>query len=114
MHTKMKSSRCAVVGCTDPHRSIHLLPISQGTRAKWIDFIFEGNVPERIGKILFVCANHFELDCFANLGEYNAGLATRLTLQAGSVPSIRRSTDEAIVSIFPKKYFDRLVNSVGG
>src|SRR4029434_4428799 len=97
-----KFSRCAVVGCTEPHRSIHHVPASEETRAKWIDFIFEGNVPERIGKILFVCANHFELDCFANLGEYNAGLATRLTLQAGSVPSIRRISDEAIVSIFFK------------
>src|SRR4029434_140618 len=77
-----KSSRCAVVGCTEPHRSIHHVPASEETRAKWIDFIFEGNVPERIGKILFVCANHFELDCFTNLGQYNAGLATRLTLQA--------------------------------
>ena len=45
---------------------------------------------------LLVCASHFDLDCFTNLGQYNAGLATRFTLQAGSVPSIRRSTDEVI------------------
>ncbi|XP_031431312.1 uncharacterized protein LOC116222179 isoform X2 [Clupea harengus] len=93
-----KSSRCAVVGCTDPHRSIQNVPASEETRAKWMDFIFECNVPERIGKILFVCANHFELDCFANLGQYNAGLATRLTLQAVSVPSIRRISDEGNAS----------------
>ena len=100
--------------CGRLHRSVHNVPASEDTRAKWIEFIFNGNVPERIGKSLLVCASHFELDCFTNLGQYNAGLATRLTLQAGSVPSIRRSTDEAIVSIFQKKYFDRLVNSVGG
>ncbi|XP_031418465.1 uncharacterized protein LOC105908557 isoform X2 [Clupea harengus] len=93
-----KPSRCAVVGCTDPHRSIHHVPASEETKAKWMDFIFEGNVPERIGKILFVCANHFELDCFTNLGQYNAGLATRLTLHAGSVPSIRRISDEGYAS----------------
>src|SRR4029434_10184201 len=107
-----KSSRCVVVGCTDPQRSIHHVPASEETRVKWMDFIFEGNVPERIGKILFVCANHYELDCFTNLGQYNSGLARRLTLQARSVPSICRSTDEGIVSIFKNIYFDRLVWAV--
>nr|XP_040044626.1 zinc finger MYM-type protein 4 isoform X1 [Gasterosteus aculeatus aculeatus] len=94
----MKPSRCGVVGCADPHRSVHNVPASKDTRAKWIEFIFEGSAPERIGKSLLVCANHFELDCFTNLGQYNSGLATRLTLQAGSVPSIRRSTDGGIIT----------------
>ena len=86
--------------CGGLHRSLHHVPASEDTRAKWIEFIFEGNVPEKIGKSLLVCANHFELDCFTNLGQYNAGLATRLTLHAGSVPSIRRISDEGYVSIF--------------
>ncbi|XP_035038595.1 uncharacterized protein LOC118124661 [Hippoglossus stenolepis] len=90
----VKYSRCAVVGCTDPHRSLHHVPASEGPRAKWIHFVFDGNVPERIGKSLFVCASHFELDCFNNLGQYNSGLAKRLTLQAESVPSLRRSTSD--------------------
>ncbi|XP_031419223.1 zinc finger and SCAN domain-containing protein 2-like isoform X3 [Clupea harengus] len=98
MNTKMKYSRCNVVGCTDPHRSVHNLPISEGTRGKWVDFIFEGNVPGKIGKTLLVCANHFKLECFTNLGQFNNGLATRLTLQAGSLPSIRRSTDKGDAS----------------
>ena len=95
--------------CGRLHRSVHNVPASEDTRAKWIEFIFNGNVPERIVKSLLVCASHFELDCFTNLGQYNSGLATRLTLQAGSVPSICRSTDEGIVSIFKNNYFDRLV-----
>src|SRR4029434_4394498 len=94
--------------CGRLHRSVHNVPASEETRVKWIEFIFNGNVPERIGKSLLVCPSHFELDCFTNLGQYNAGLATRLTLQAGAVPSIHRSTDEGIVSIFQKKIFDRL------
>ena len=109
---KMKPSRCSVVGCTSQHRSVHNVPASEETRVKWIEFIFNGNVPERIGKSLLVCASHFELDCFTNLGQYNSGLATRLTLQARSVPSICRSTDEGIVSIFKNNYFDRLVWAV--
>src|SRR4029434_1583563 len=93
---QIKPSTCAVVGCTNQHRSVHNLPASEQTRVKWIEFIFNCNDPERIGNTLVLCGSHFELDCFTNLGQYNAGLATRFTLQAGSVPSIRRSTDEVI------------------
>ena len=67
--------RCSVVGCTDQHKSLHRTPASEDTRAKWIDFIFEANVPARIGKDLLVCANHFELDCFTSLGQYNCRIS---------------------------------------
>ena len=78
-----------------------MTPASEDTRLKWIDFIYEGNLPARVGKYLLVCANHFELERFINLGQYNAGLAGRLILKGGSVPSIRRRTeDEGNVSIF--------------
>ena len=51
-----------------------------------------------------MCANHFESDCFTNLGQYDAGLSTRLALKGGSVSSIRRNTaDEENVKC--KKYF---------
>src|SRR4029434_9135884 len=93
---QIKPSTCAVVGCTSQHRSVHNLPASEETIVKWIEFIFNCNLLERSGKSLLVCASHFELDCFTNLGQYNAGLATRFTLQARSVQSIRRSTDEVI------------------
>lgn len=54
-----------------------------------MDFIFNGNVPEPMKKCLFVCAHHFQPHCFTNLGQYNAGLAARLALDEGSVPTIR-------------------------
>jgi len=36
-----------------------------------------------------VCAKHFDMDCFHNLGQYNAGLAAKLYLKEGSIPTIR-------------------------
>ena len=89
---RIRQPRCSVVGCTDQHKCLHVTPASEDTREKWIYFIFEGNVPARIGKYLLVCANHFESDYFTNLGQYDAGLSTRLALKGGSVPSIRRNT----------------------
>ncbi|XP_031429046.1 uncharacterized protein LOC105898184 isoform X2 [Clupea harengus] len=91
---RIRQPRCSVVGCTDQHKCLHVTPASEDTREKWIYFIFEGNVPSRVGKYLLVCSNHFESDCFINLGQYTAGLAGRLILKGGSLPSIRRRTED--------------------
>ncbi|XP_036965309.1 uncharacterized protein LOC119025642 isoform X3 [Acanthopagrus latus] len=74
---------CSVVGCTDTQVSLHRLPTNEDIRAKWLNFIFQGNVPASLSKSVVVCANHFTPDCFSNQGQYQAGLATRLSLKDG-------------------------------
>ena len=64
--------KCAVVVCKDQPKTLHRLPAAEDKRAAWIEFIFEGNVPAEVGKKLLVCANHFDADCFNNLGQYKA------------------------------------------
>ena len=84
---------CSVVGCLHPHKSLHRLPTDQATRSTWINFIFDGNVPDVITKKqLNVCAHHFTTADFSNLFQYNMGFANNLSLERGAVPSIRTST----------------------
>ncbi|XP_061622218.1 uncharacterized protein LOC133474470 isoform X1 [Phyllopteryx taeniolatus] len=86
---------CHVVGCLDRHTSLHRLPAREDIRAKWIHFIYNGNIPASVSKNLVVCANHFASDCFSNLGQYKAGLAMRLYVKDGSIPTVRgKDTDE--------------------
>lgn len=89
MLKRAKHANCSVVGCTEQHVSLHRPPASERTRAEWIRFIFSGSVPATVSKTLFVCAKHFLPDCFSNLGQYNAGLATKLFLNEGAIPTIR-------------------------
>ncbi|KAM7382656.1 hypothetical protein PAMP_002378 [Pampus punctatissimus] len=91
---RAKHGNCSVVGCTDQHKSLHQPPAAEDRRAEWIKFIFNGKVPDTVGKNLYVCANHFVPDCFTNLGQYNAGLATKLSLKEGSVPTVCDKTAE--------------------
>ena len=56
-----RQPRCSVVGCTDQHKCLHVTPASEDTRLKWIDFIYEGNLPARVGKYLLVCASDGEM-----------------------------------------------------
>ena len=91
---------CSVVGCTDTLISLHHLRTKEDIRAKWLNFIFQANVPASVSKSV-VCANHFTSDCFSNQGQYQAGLATRLFLKDGSIPTVRvNATEEETVSIF--------------
>jgi len=101
MSKRAKHASCSVVGCTEPRASLHRTPAAEDVSSKWIDFIYHGNVPATVGKgHLYVCGNHFLPDCFANLGPYNAGLADKLFLKVGSVPTVAgKTTDEGNVSI---------------
>ena len=100
MYNPKAKHTCSVVGCTDTHVSLHRLPTKEDIRAKWLNFIFQGNVPASVSKRVFVCANHFTLNCFGNQGQYKAGLATRLFLTDGSIPTVcGNATDEITVSI---------------
>ncbi|XP_060770779.1 zinc finger protein 728-like isoform X2 [Neoarius graeffei] len=93
MSKRAKHANCSVVGCREQHVSLHRPPASEPRRAEWINFIFNGSVPATVSKNLFVCAKHFVSDCFSNLGQYNAGLATKLYLKDGSIPTIRVKTE---------------------
>ncbi|XP_001921592.2 uncharacterized protein [Danio rerio] len=80
---------CAILGCKAQHKSLHRLPANEQQRLKWLSFIFEDKVPENVPKLLYVCANHFSVDCLENAGQYNSGFASKLFLKTGSVPTIR-------------------------
>ncbi|XP_051269263.1 uncharacterized protein LOC127370858 [Dicentrarchus labrax] len=88
----MREHYCSVVGCRLQHRALHTLPASEELRLQWIHFIYDGKVPVPVGKKPIVCANHFLSDCFQNLGQYNAGLAAKLLLKEGAVPTVRGPT----------------------
>ncbi|KAJ8277185.1 hypothetical protein GJAV_G00072340 [Gymnothorax javanicus] len=84
---------CSVVDCQNPDKNIFIIPSGDAAlRNSWITFIFKGNVPVAPASHLFVCAKHFSPDCFANLGQYNAGLAKNLRREKGVVPNIRDPT----------------------
>ncbi|RVE57661.1 hypothetical protein OJAV_G00218710 [Oryzias javanicus] len=84
--------RKCVFGC-ESFRSLFGLPREEPTRQKWEEFIFGS--ARHSGQQLFVCDRHFREDCLANLGPYRNGLSGRLNLQAGAVPTIRRTEEEA-------------------
>ncbi len=85
---RAKHGSCSVFGCANEHRSIFLVPSSEPMKNLWVNFIFSGNAPTRLPKVLYVCAKHFTDDCFLNLGQYRAGLAEHLKIKSGSVPTL--------------------------
>ncbi len=85
---RAKHGSCSVFGCTNEHRSIFLVPSSEPMKKQWVNFIFSGYTPTQLPKVLYVCAKHFTDDCFLNLGQYRAGLAERLKIKSGSVPTV--------------------------
>ncbi|XP_030210487.1 uncharacterized protein LOC115542370 [Gadus morhua] len=80
---RAKHSSCLVFGCTNEHKSLYFVPSSEPLKNQWVNFIVSGNAP--------VCAKHFTDDCFLNLGQYRAGLAQRLRIKSGSVPTLHGS-----------------------
>ncbi len=85
---RAKHGSCSVFGCTNEHRSIFVVPSSEPMKKLWVHFIFSGNAPTHLPKVLYVCAKHFTDDSFLNLGQYKAGLAERLKIKSGSVPTL--------------------------
>ncbi|KAM4589258.1 uncharacterized protein V3H82_003375 [Fundulus diaphanus] len=85
---------CSVVGCTNKHANVFSLTASvdQTTRQQWIKFIFDNNVPVTLPATLYVCASHFAPECFVNLGQYQAKMASSLRLEKGVIPTIRDSS----------------------
>ena len=98
---KQKCAKCSIFGCTVQHIVLHKLPASEDLSVQWLHFIYDGNVPAKVGKSVFVCTNHFVSDSIVNLGQYNAGLSQKLLLKGGAVPTVCGETaKEETVHIF--------------
>ena len=91
---RAKHCSCSVFGCINQNKSIFLVPSSDSLRNQYFNFIFSGNVPTQLPKVLHVCAKHFTDDCFLNLGQYRAGLAQRLKIKSGSLPTLLGSASK--------------------
>ncbi|KAK7898511.1 hypothetical protein WMY93_019364 [Mugilogobius chulae] len=85
---RVDKSKCSVELCTHMHNCLHRVPATEPLRSEWIHFIFRGNLPFHVGKTLFVCSNHFEVECFCNFRQYSEGFSQRLRLKEGAVPTI--------------------------
>ncbi len=56
IYNSTKEALCCVLGCSNEHRSLHNLPPSE-PRTLWLNFIFEGNIPEEIGNVPYMFRN---------------------------------------------------------
>ncbi|XP_026148995.1 uncharacterized protein LOC113122143 [Mastacembelus armatus] len=92
-------TQCSVVGCTNQHKIMYLIPSTEDVKAQWLSFIYSGNVPTDTPKILHACANHFSVDCFLNVGQYKAGFASRLILKPGSLPTVATTDPGASTNV---------------
>ncbi|XP_010795343.1 THAP domain-containing protein 10-like isoform X1 [Notothenia coriiceps] len=89
--------RCVVVGCNNLNKGkvLHALPSLEKYRNLWLEFIFQGHVPEDYNRFLLVCSEHFAPDMFMNFAQVKEGFASRLRLKPGSIPTIRDQASEA-------------------
>uniref|UniRef100_A0A665U1W1 THAP-type domain-containing protein n=1 Tax=Echeneis naucrates TaxID=173247 RepID=A0A665U1W1_ECHNA len=73
------ANTCSVFGCGEAKRdtSLHLLPKDHTTWEKWLQFIWNDNVPENIPAKTQVCSKHFEDSCFLNLAQKQMGFTTK-------------------------------------
>ncbi|XP_056444964.1 zinc finger protein 25-like isoform X1 [Gadus chalcogrammus] len=99
---RAKHSSCFVFGCTNEHKSLYFVPSSEPLKNQWVNFIVSGNAP--------VCAKHFTDDCFLNLGQYRAGLAQRLRIKSGSVPTLHGSATNLGQASSSSAYIQQLLS----
>lgn len=101
MSKRRSHVNCPVVGCQNQLTSVFSIPASadQTTRDQWINFIYDNNVPVTLPAALHVCGKHFTTDSFANLGQYQAKMASTLRLKKGAIPTIRDAPAVQWVSI---------------
>ena len=85
---RAKHGSCSVFGCINENQSLFLVPSSESQKKQYFNFIFSGNAPTQLPKVLYVCRKHFTDDSFLNLGQYKAGLAQRLKRKSGSLPTL--------------------------
>ncbi|XP_037105377.1 pyrroline-5-carboxylate reductase 3 isoform X2 [Syngnathus acus] len=88
--------RKCVFGC-ERFMSLFSLPKDKNVRQKWLEFIFGST--RASDQQLYVCDGHFSEDCLANLGQYQSGLAVRLNLKTGAIPSIKPEGEIRIIKI---------------
>ncbi|XP_039512565.1 uncharacterized protein LOC120467989 isoform X2 [Pimephales promelas] len=103
-------SKCSVVGCIDPQASLHRLPTSEPLRSAWLSFIYQGNVPTSVSKVIFVCAKHFNDSNFNNLRQFKEGFADRLRLIEGSIPSIYGVDEQSTSKAKPTSHKQTFAN----
>uniref|UniRef100_A0A665UAJ3 THAP-type domain-containing protein n=1 Tax=Echeneis naucrates TaxID=173247 RepID=A0A665UAJ3_ECHNA len=84
------ANACSVFGCGEVNRdtSIHLLPKDHTTPEKWLQFIWNDNVPENMAAKTRVCSKHFEDSCFLNLAQKRMDFTTKLILKHDAFPSV--------------------------
>lgn len=90
----MSKRRKCVFECERP-RTFFNLPKDEGTRQKWLEFMY-GRAPPPIQRPM-VCDGHFTDDCLVNLGQYQSGLSEKLSLKTGAIPTIKYP-DAAVTS----------------
>lgn len=97
---RRQHAKCSVVGCQKEHQNLFTIPISANAavRDQWLNFIYNNSIPAVLPSTMYVCGNHFSLDCFANIGQYRARKASNLRLEKGVIPTIRQPTAAQSVS----------------
>ncbi|KAL7373051.1 hypothetical protein ABVT39_009334 [Epinephelus coioides] len=95
---KGRHASCSVASCNNQDKSLFAVPTEEEVRTQWISFIFDGNPPGTVPKILHVCAKHFTPESFSNLFQFQSGFATKLWLNVGAIPTLREppSTSEEV------------------
>ena len=93
---------CTVVGCKNRDKGLHAMPSLEKQKNLWLDFIFNGNVPEHLGKCLLVWSTHLTSDMFINFPQVKRGYASNLRLKTGSIqPSGTRTHPIWKLYVFP-------------
>ncbi|XP_062409102.1 zinc finger protein 211-like [Sardina pilchardus] len=87
---------CSVPGCTGNAITFHALPKEPNTQRAWLMFINDKIPLSSFDTKISICSNHFTPDSFDNLGQFQAGFATRLYLKRGAVPTILPSLPQTV------------------